>query len=101
MRPRPPIRQGRRRSRHRPLYPVLLGSILLAVAGCDRSATGPSIDPLTEPLAAGEAVVWYLGSCGWAVRTADHLLVFDYLEWYDGAEQKIHPPEPALSYHSR
>ena len=29
---------------------------------------------------AGEAVVWYLGHCGYAVRTSGHLLVFDYIE---------------------
>lgn len=28
----------------------------------------------------GQAVVWYLGHSGWAVRTADHLLVFDYFK---------------------
>ncbi len=31
----------------------------------------------TEPTE-GQAQVWYLGHSGWAVRTANHLLVFDY-----------------------
>lgn len=45
---------------------------------------------LSEPLGAGQAVVWYLGHSGWAVKTRDHLLVFDY--WKSDAS----PDEPAL-----
>lgn len=37
----------------------------------------PGVDPFDAP-AAGQAMVWYLGHSGWAVRTANHLLVFDY-----------------------
>ena len=33
---------------------------------------------LGEPLAAGQAVVWYLGHSGWVVKTQNHLLIFDY-----------------------
>lgn len=40
---------------------------------------GSAASPLPAP-APGEAVVWYLGHCGYAVRTAGHLLVFDYIE---------------------
>jgi ankyrin repeat protein/L-ascorbate metabolism protein UlaG (beta-lactamase superfamily) len=29
-------------------------------------------------LTEGEAVVWYLGHSGWAIKTMDHLLIFDY-----------------------
>jgi L-ascorbate metabolism protein UlaG (beta-lactamase superfamily) len=32
----------------------------------------------------GSAVVWFLGHCAFAVRTADHLLIFDYQEKYGG-----------------
>jgi ankyrin repeat protein/L-ascorbate metabolism protein UlaG (beta-lactamase superfamily) len=39
----------------------------------------------------GEAVVWYLGHMGWAVRTANHFLVFDY----DG--RRVPPDEPSLA----
>jgi ankyrin repeat protein/L-ascorbate metabolism protein UlaG (beta-lactamase superfamily) len=46
---------------------------------------------LSEPLPAGQAVVWYLGHSGWAVKTRNHLLVFDY--WKNGAP----PDEPALA----
>ncbi len=31
-------------------------------------------------LAHGEAIVWYLGHSGWAIKTKNHLLVFDYFE---------------------
>ena len=39
----------------------------------------------------GEAVVWYLGHMGWAVRTANHFMVFDY----DG--RGVPPDEPSLA----
>ena len=34
----------------------------------------------------GGAVVWYLGHCGYAVRTRNHLLVFDT---FDGAKSRF------------
>ncbi len=34
--------------------------------------------PLKEDIREGEAYVWYLGHCGWAVKTKNHLLIFDY-----------------------
>lgn len=34
--------------------------------------------PLNEVLKEGEASVWYLGHSGWAVKTKNHLLIFDY-----------------------
>lgn len=37
-----------------------------------------------------EAVIWYLGHSGWAVKTKNHLLVFDF---YEG---KPEPAEPKL-----
>ena len=46
---------------------------------------------LTEPLADGQAVVWYLGHSGWAVKTRNHLLIFDY--W----KQDAAPDEPGLA----
>ncbi len=46
---------------------------------------------LGEPLAAGQAVVWYLGHSGWAVKTRNHFLVFDY--W----KGDTLPDEPALA----
>jgi L-ascorbate metabolism protein UlaG (beta-lactamase superfamily) len=44
----------------------------------------------------GGAVVWYLGHCGYAVRTQNHLLVFDYQERQDGRQPKSRPDEPSL-----
>lgn len=38
----------------------------------DRSLTG------LGDVAAGEAAVWFLGHSGWAVKTQNHVLVFDY-----------------------
>jgi len=36
----------------------------------------------------GPATIWYLGHCGFAVRTSRHLLVFDYQELRDGQQPK-------------
>jgi L-ascorbate metabolism protein UlaG (beta-lactamase superfamily) len=46
---------------------------------------------------AGGAEVWYLGHCGYAVKTADHLLVFDYQEKRDGQLSKSRPDRPSLA----
>jgi L-ascorbate metabolism protein UlaG (beta-lactamase superfamily) len=45
----------------------------------------------------GGAVVWYLGHCGYAVRTQSHLLVFDYQEQRDGQQPKSRPAQPSLA----
>ena len=47
--------------------------------------------------AAGSAHVWYLGHCGYAVRTANHLLIFDYQEQRDGRPPKSRPAKPSLA----
>jgi L-ascorbate metabolism protein UlaG (beta-lactamase superfamily) len=44
----------------------------------------------------GEAVIWYLGHCGCAVRTQNYFLVFDYQELRDGQQSKSRPVQPAL-----
>jgi hypothetical protein len=46
---------------------------------------------LRRELKAGEAGVWYLDANGWAVRTRNHLLVFDYSEW------GVAPARPSLA----
>lgn len=43
-----------------------------------------SSDELHEAPPRGEADIWYLGHAAWLVRTADHLLVFDYTGTIDG-----------------
>jgi ankyrin repeat protein/L-ascorbate metabolism protein UlaG (beta-lactamase superfamily) len=46
---------------------------------------------LARPPRNGEATVWYLGHSGWAVRTSNHLLVFDY------ARSGRLPDDPSLA----
>ena len=53
--------------------------------------------PAPESPKRGEAVVWYLGHCGYAVRTQNHLLVFDYQEERDGQQPKAKPAERSLA----
>ena len=59
-----------------------------------------SVDILSQPrnknllekeLEEKEAIIWYLGHSGWAIKTKNHLLIFDYVE--RGAK----PAEPSLS----
>ncbi len=53
----------------------------LLAAGADdenlkKYLTAPSL--LDEPVNYGEASVWFLGHSGWAVKTQNHFLIFDY-----------------------
>ena len=61
-------------------------AIAAALASRGAKALAPSdaggVD-LHSKVAPGEAVVWYLGHSGWAVKTASRLLIFDY--WQRGA----------------
>ncbi|MCP4727683.1 MAG: hypothetical protein GY863_21770 [bacterium] len=36
---------------------------------------------LNKELSRGEAEIWYLGHSGWAIKTKNHLLIFDYFEF--------------------
>jgi len=61
-------------------YPAL--ATLLETAGAkpaQDAATGDVAALLARPLQSGEAIVWLLGHCGFAVKTRTHLLIFDYL----------------------
>ena len=49
------------------------------------------VDWLKSPIGAKEAAVWYLNHSGWAVKTANHLLIFDY--YLPGSN----PDEPCLA----
>lgn len=40
---------------------------------------GPS-PLLQKELTAGDALIWYLGHSGWAVKTQNHFLIFDYFK---------------------
>ncbi len=56
----------------------------------------PCLSPDKAPTA-GSAHVWYLGHCAYAVRTSDHLLIFDYQEKRDGQRSKSRPARPSLA----
>jgi ankyrin repeat protein len=56
---------------------------LLVGRGANAEETGnePSgAEWLKKPLPDGEALVWYTEHSGWAVRTANHFLIFDYFK---------------------
>ena len=62
-----------------------------SIAPEDRITFAASIpEELAKPIHPGEAHLWYTGHCGWAIKTSDHLLLFDY--WKD-CEQ---PENPSL-----
>jgi ankyrin repeat protein/L-ascorbate metabolism protein UlaG (beta-lactamase superfamily) len=46
---------------------------------------------LDRDVGSGEAALWYLGHCGWGIRTANRFLIFDY--WKDGEP----PATPCLA----
>jgi L-ascorbate metabolism protein UlaG (beta-lactamase superfamily) len=46
---------------------------------------------LEKKLEEKEAIIWYLGHSGWAIKTKNHLLIFDYVE------RGTLPAEPCLS----
>lgn len=71
---------------------------LLAV-GATAVATGRQPtpgQPALQGLKTGDARIWYLGHCGFAVRTERHLLVFDYQERRDGPQPRTRPTTPGL-----
>ena len=59
-----------------------------AMTATSPPATSASLEPAPK---LGQASVWYLGHMGWAVRTANHFIVFDY----DG--RSLMPDEPSLA----
>jgi len=64
-----------------------IGYYLLAM-GADKSKIKGYLDEpnlLAQQLQPGEAAIWHLGHSGWAVKTQNHLLIFDY--W-------LHPGQP-------
>ncbi len=68
---------------------------LLTAGGSDASLAQNISQPdlLTKPLGEKEAAVWFLGHSGWAVKTKNHLLVFDY--YITPAEAA--PPDSSLA----
>lgn len=65
---------------------TLIVSLLLVVSAGDGIAQSLNAN----------ASVWYLGHCGFAVKTRNHLLIFDYQEQRDGQQPKVRPSKPAL-----
>jgi ankyrin repeat protein/L-ascorbate metabolism protein UlaG (beta-lactamase superfamily) len=59
-------------------YPGI--AALLEESGAGPAAGGESAVPalLAKPLKKGEAIIWSLGHCGFAVKTRSRLLIFDY-----------------------
>lgn len=68
---------------------------LLLASGADKKDIGKKnfsqAKLLAKKLNEGDALVWYTGHSGWAVKTRNHFLVFDY---YKG---KNRPDTPCLS----
>ncbi len=69
------------------------------IAGLLKENGGTALNPpenfdsspaLGERLQPKEATLWYLDHCGWAVKTANHFLIFDY--W-----QRSLPTDPSLA----
>jgi len=56
-----------------------LGGILTAAGITGRLPQAPR-EILIRPVEPGQAVVWYLYHSGWAIKSQNHLLVFDYTE---------------------
>ena len=69
----------------------VMGPATLVVA-LSISAVPTAAQSVNELLAAdiedGAATVWYLGHAGWAVKTRDHLVIFDYWEFLKPPRQE-------------
>jgi len=83
---------------------VLVAATIAAAAQQPAGQAGAAKAPAaskqpSSPLAPppGGALVWYLGACGYAVRTRDHLLIFDYQEKYGGAANEHPADQTALA----
>jgi L-ascorbate metabolism protein UlaG (beta-lactamase superfamily) len=49
---------------------------------------------LKSDLNEGEALIWYLGHAGWAVKTKNHMLIFDYVSVFRSGKV---PENPSLA----
>jgi ankyrin repeat protein/L-ascorbate metabolism protein UlaG (beta-lactamase superfamily) len=73
-------------------YPVIADILEAAGKAPTSVAAGRDVKSLlAKPLRKGQAIVWSLGHCGFAVKTKTHLLIFDYLGF--GAR----PEKPSLA----
>jgi L-ascorbate metabolism protein UlaG (beta-lactamase superfamily) len=72
---------------------ILILTLILGVFHLE--GKGISDNPvLKKVLEDGEAYIWYLGHAGWAVKTKNHLLIFDYV-WVPRSNDI--PENPSLS----
>lgn len=78
---------------------LLLALIIILLYAFGAGSPGPV--PGSGPAFGGPRLegvsVWYLGHCGYAVRTRDHFLIFDYQEQRDGRQAKTRPEQPSLA----
>jgi L-ascorbate metabolism protein UlaG (beta-lactamase superfamily) len=70
--------------------------LFIFVAAAPPEAGSPAPAPSVVP-SPGGAFVWYLGHCGYAVKTSRHFLVFDYQERSDGRQPKVLPSLRSLA----
>jgi L-ascorbate metabolism protein UlaG (beta-lactamase superfamily) len=78
-------------------YPIdPLNSRLFSVLKKSDLTRSDGYASINENPSPGTAQIWYLGHCGFAVRTPKHLLIFDYQEVCDGQQLKSHPPNISL-----
>ena len=73
-------------------HPALADSLLEAGTSQSPSIYGYDTDSLlVAGVDPGQVAIWYLDSNGWAIRTSNHVLVFDY------AEGGLSPSTPGLA----
>jgi ankyrin repeat protein len=58
-----------------------LAEFLMANGGKADNLIENYSNPIRSDLKPGEAQIWYLGNCGFAIRTAGHFLIFDYYNY--------------------
>ena len=75
---------------------VLLFFVLVAAAPAPSPSLQTAAASSLDPQSSG-ATIWYLGHCGYAVKTRGHFLVFDYQQTYDGRQRKSLPLQRSLA----
>ncbi len=68
-----------------------LDKLFIGITAPPASVNNKERDPLSPGMGQEEAVIHYLNNSGFAIETANHLLVFDYYHFYPA------PGDPALS----
>ena len=62
-------------------------SIAFSIIFCPSGGVGNTSESGVA-VQSGEAVIWYLGHCGYAVKTENHLLIFDYIELEESPQER-------------